>query len=603
MANTVEVIIKGIDATGAGFGGAIRRMNDVGKAATSMFAVFAGGAAIGAVGSLVALTENSIKAADEMGKLAQKAGLPVEQFSQLAHAAHLANVSNETLVKGFKALSEEMVKQGRGGEALLPQLLAQADVFKRMEDGANKTALAVQLFGKSGQDLIPLLNQGSDALRETMREADRLGLTVSAKFAADANEFEDNLFKMKASLVGVGNELAKTVLPELKHFSEWVLESHAIPIFFDTVTNSIKDLTGGLKALITAAASLPQGFTAPGSGGGPKFYNPNLPPGSLTPDQQLLANTSQARAFLAVMQGPGSSDFIGPPMPQLGPPMATGGGGARAAAIPTPLTPGAREMLDEWEKRHAEALMRARELENQFNAETIEHGTSKAEQEAFHYNQSMAQIDNEYQTRLSNIAKLRLDEDEAIALSNAAWEAHHAKLQQLERETAQQRQLAVAESVGMSAQILGSLSQIAATQGRKQFALTQGLRYGETVMHGASAIIRAWADPGWPLAIGLTAVIAAQTAAQLAVIASQKPPQAHGGASFIPEEATYLLKRGERVLSPGQNADFTSMIQGGGMGGQSIHLHIGTHQVASWFFDGSRNGEIALHPRAVREQI
>ena len=39
-----------------------------------------------------------------------------------------------------------------------------ADAFKKMPDGAEKAGLAMKLFGKSGADLIPLLNEGADGL-------------------------------------------------------------------------------------------------------------------------------------------------------------------------------------------------------------------------------------------------------------------------------------------------------------------------------------------------------------------------------------------------------------------------------------------------------
>lgn len=49
---------------------------------------------------------------------------------------------------------------------------------------------------------------------------------------------------------------------------------------------------------------------------------------------------------------------------------------------------------------------------------------------------------------------------------------------------------------------------------------------------------------------------------------------AHGGMEFVPSESTYLLQRGERVLSPNQNKDFTEMMEGGGMGGEATTFNI-----------------------------
>lgn len=588
MANTVEIILKGTDLTGPAFTGSIRRMRDVGSAASSMFAVFATGAAVGAVGSLAALAARSIQAADEMGKLAQKAGLPVEQFSQLAHSAKLADVSTQSLQTGIKKLSEEMVKQGRGSESVLSQMLAQADVFKRMEDGAEKTALAVQLFGKSGQDLIPLLNQGSAAIREQMQEADRLGLTISADFAAQADEFGDNLDKMKASLVGVGNELTKSILPELKKFSDWALESQAIPIFIDTIATSISDLSVNVKTLIDSLKALPQHISNAGKGA-PQWLQPGMKPGAL--DAEFDAFKSGAM---------GSDGFIGPP---VAPARSTRSGSGRGVgSIPTPLTPGATDMFVEWETKHAEAMLRAQELERQFRAEQVGAADTKAELEAQQYDQSMARIDNEYQTRLANIARLRIDEDTAINLSNLAWESHHAKLNQLDAQTAAQRRANMLATVQVAAQTLSMGANLAATFGRKGFALAQTLRYGEAVMSTASGVARALAEFPYPYSIVIGALVAAQGAIQMATISRQKPPAAHGGLDFVPAEQTFLLARGERVLSPKQNRDLTEAMDEGRVGGGQM-LHVQFIMDGKPLYDGiekaSRDGRLRIHARAV----
>lgn len=62
-----------------------------------------------------------------------------------------------------------------------------------------------------------------------------------------------------------------------------------------------------------------------------------------------------------------------------------------------------------------------------------------------------------------------------------------------------------------------------------QFERQKKQQIAQALINGAIGITQAWAKPGFPLAIALTAVIAAQTAAQIAVINSQKPQFAHGG--------------------------------------------------------------------------
>ena len=69
--------------------------------------------------------------------------------------------------KAFKALGIS-VKDNEGNLRSSEEVfLDVADKFSKMEDGAGKTTLAIKLFGKSGADLIPLLNQ------EPRRQASR----------------------------------------------------------------------------------------------------------------------------------------------------------------------------------------------------------------------------------------------------------------------------------------------------------------------------------------------------------------------------------------------------------------------------------------------
>lgn len=60
-------------------------------------------------------------------------------------------------------------------------LLDVADKFKTMPNGPEKTTLAMQLFGKSGKTLLPILNKGSDGIKDLEDQADKLGLTLSGK--------------------------------------------------------------------------------------------------------------------------------------------------------------------------------------------------------------------------------------------------------------------------------------------------------------------------------------------------------------------------------------------------------------------------------------
>ena len=187
------------------------------------------GVALTAIGlPFLLLTKRAIDAADEFAKMSQKVGVSVEVLSGLSFAANLAGTNIATVERGLGLLSRNLDDYSTGvGEAKESfkflgisavdlqgnlrstdeVLFEMADRFKEMPDGTKKTALAMDILGKSGKDLIPLLNQGSDGLREMLDEADSLGQVLSTETAQSAEAFNDSLERLKTSLGGVLNAI------------------------------------------------------------------------------------------------------------------------------------------------------------------------------------------------------------------------------------------------------------------------------------------------------------------------------------------------------------------------------------------------------------
>jgi hypothetical protein len=176
------------------------------------------------LGAITKFTKDSIDNADALSKQAQKAGMAVEAFSALAYAAKLSDASAEDLITATKGLSAWLEKTGQVGRDLTEVMIEQSDVFARMADGPEKVRIAQERFGRSGQQLIPLLNQGSAALREQMEEAKQFGAVVGPRFAANAQQFNDNLTRFWTLLRGIGNMIADAVLPEFIKLQEGVLD-------------------------------------------------------------------------------------------------------------------------------------------------------------------------------------------------------------------------------------------------------------------------------------------------------------------------------------------------------------------------------------------
>jgi len=182
--------------------------------------------------------------ADEMGKLAQSTGVAVENLSALSYAADLSGVSSEKLgtalgrlsvnvsdvLRGIGESKEAFAALGLSADQLRgktpDQILKRiADQFSTFEDGANKTAIAIRIFGRAGAELIPLLNQGSQGIARMESEARSLGVVIDSDMAKSAERFNDQMNALGKSFTGFKIAIAETVLPSLNAFSAAMLQA------------------------------------------------------------------------------------------------------------------------------------------------------------------------------------------------------------------------------------------------------------------------------------------------------------------------------------------------------------------------------------------
>lgn len=92
-------------------------------------------------------------------------------------------------------------------------------------DSSQKTALAVQLFGRSGAELIPLLSEGASGIEELQKRAQSLGLEISGNTARQAEQFNDLMSDMGRLAQGFSNDLARELLPALAGLAHVFVEN------------------------------------------------------------------------------------------------------------------------------------------------------------------------------------------------------------------------------------------------------------------------------------------------------------------------------------------------------------------------------------------
>lgn len=234
----VRVTLQGVQA-------AFGQLRTLTSQLRSLFVPIAG--ALG-VGSIAALVKNAANLGEEMKKMSERTGIGVEKFSELSQSAKLADIELGDLQKGLRSLQEWMVKTGQGSRSVSDVLLEQAEIFSKMQDGANKTARAQELFGRQGQSFIPWLNQGAKAIRSQAEEARSFGAVIGPGFAAEATKFNDNLKRMKMLLEGIGIQIATALLPYINElieaFIKWNKEGGATIAIVETVVDVFKTLAG-----------------------------------------------------------------------------------------------------------------------------------------------------------------------------------------------------------------------------------------------------------------------------------------------------------------------------------------------------------------------
>jgi lambda family phage tail tape measure protein len=237
MVTRAELILAGKDQTAAMFASASRGFDGLKRqAAAVQTGVAAVGTTLAGAFALVG-AKGAIDTLDMLDDLQEKTGISVEKLSELRFAGEAVGTPFEVLAGGvgrlsklmaeaasgnkeaaatFKALNVE-VKNSDGTLRSQDQVLGDlADRFASYSDGPEKAADAQRLFGKSGQEMIPLLNQGRDGIEKLRLEAEQLGAIYSGPLAKDAADFNDNLTKLKlsseAAAIAVGGPLLKSLV-------------------------------------------------------------------------------------------------------------------------------------------------------------------------------------------------------------------------------------------------------------------------------------------------------------------------------------------------------------------------------------------------------
>lgn len=223
----------------------------------------------GIITGLVALTNAFASSTGELQHMSERTGISIEELSALGYAAKRSGVDMESLEGGIRKMQKAIDQAGHGSKASREafrelgvslkdlkglsadqQIARLADGFARIEDPTTKAALAMRIFGKSGTEMLPLLDRGSAGIAAITEEARRLGIVLTKDDVAASKQFKGALAELRATLQAAGMALARAVLPVLIDFRKTIA-----PVV-NSVVGWVKENAGLAASVLKIAGAL-----------------------------------------------------------------------------------------------------------------------------------------------------------------------------------------------------------------------------------------------------------------------------------------------------------------------------------------------------------
>lgn len=203
----------------------------VGKALAAAVAAI-GAAAIAAGKKLWDMANDVAQAGDEIDKMSQKIGISAESYQEWGYVFQRCGTDVNNLQAGMKTLSGVIADAGTGsasaakklaavglsiedlnGKSQDEQLSIVIAALQNMESGAERTAAATGLLGRSATDMAAVLNMTAEETEALKKEAQDYGMVMSNEAVAASAAFQDSLTKLQGTMSGLKNRMVGELLP------------------------------------------------------------------------------------------------------------------------------------------------------------------------------------------------------------------------------------------------------------------------------------------------------------------------------------------------------------------------------------------------------
>lgn len=191
--------------------------------------------------ALIQMTRESAEAADDIVTLSSVTGMSTDSIQELDYMADLTDVSLDRIRDSLKETTNKMQEAATGtGDAYEAynklgveitdvdgQLRSAEDVFYdtidalgEMKNKTERDALAMDLMSESAQELNPLIEIGSDGLKQYAQEAHSMGYVLDNEALTALTEVDDAYQRLQKSQEGAKNQLSAEFAPYLTEFYE-----------------------------------------------------------------------------------------------------------------------------------------------------------------------------------------------------------------------------------------------------------------------------------------------------------------------------------------------------------------------------------------------
>ncbi len=219
-------------------------------------------------GSMFALATSTASRGDDIAKTADKLGMGIEALQEYQYAADRSGVSQEKFNMATQRMVRRVAEAAQGtGEAvkaldelginadylasLSPeqQMEVLADAMKGTASQGDRVRLAMKFFDSEGVDLVNMLKDGSDGLRELRNQARDTGNVIGGDAVREGEKFTDTLTDTKAILAGLKNTIGVALLPVVGSFLQGINENREGLISIGTSIGSVIENVGGLGTI------------------------------------------------------------------------------------------------------------------------------------------------------------------------------------------------------------------------------------------------------------------------------------------------------------------------------------------------------------------